>query len=429
MISLSNSIFYKRNYNEISKYTKYEKYLHLVNKNSNFKFSNEEVLFINPDEPNELTLIKEKYSVIVLTDIIENSDFVFELLNNLKKLLEPGGKLIISTLNTKWFFLSKIFELFNLKNKSKNTTYLKDKTISNIFNSVGFDLVCKSTRQIVPFKLFNIGIFLNYFFELFLLPFNLGIKKYLIFRNNEISSIQFKKTIVVPAKNEEGNIAKLFERIGNKENYEIIFSLGKSNDGTEKVVKNLIESNKRYDVKYIIQTKNGKANAVWEAVNISKGDYIAVLDADLSVDPEVIDDFFGIVEKNYADFINGTRLIYDLEYGSMRTINKIGNKIFQYIVRIIINRNLTDSLCGTKVFSRKLFNKINNFQKDHKLFDPFGDFDMLFTAAFTGEKILELPVHYKARTYGTTQISRFKDGFNLIKYLLKSFILFNTSRN
>jgi hypothetical protein len=118
-----------------------------------------------------------------------------------------------------------------------------------------------------------------------------------------------------------------------------------------------------------------------------------------------------------------------MEDGAMRRINNIGNILFQYIISYIINQKLTDSLCGTKVFKRNLVNKIYEWQALLKSKDPFGDFDLIFSSAFFGNKILEYPIHYRSRIYGETQISRFRDGFKLILYLLESAIKLNSSKN
>ena len=127
-----------------------------------------------------------------------------------------------------------------------------------------------------------------------------------------------------------------------------LFSIGTSSDNTELIAKKNKE-NKDIDIKVINQTKTGKANAVWEAIDVSNGELIAILDADISVDPETMPYFFEIIELNNADFVNGTRLIYEMEKGSMRFINKVGNRAFQLIDGILTNVDLTDSLCGTKV--------------------------------------------------------------------------------
>ena len=163
-------------------------------------------------------------------------------------------------------------------------------------------------------------------------------------------------------------------------------------------------------------------------MDICKGEVIAILDADISVEPEKLTDFFEIIELDRADFVNGTRLIYSMEKGAMRFLNVLGNRLFQRFISIIIRQPLTDSLCGTKVFKIDQKVDIKNWQNTINLKDPFGDYDLLFSAAYSGKQILELPIHYKKRTYGKTQISRFRDGYKLIRYLLRSFVMLNVSR-
>ena len=180
--------------------------------------------------------------------------------------------------------------------------------------------------------------------------------------------------------------------------------------------------------KVVIQSQTGKANAVWEALEVVENEVISILDSDISVDPETLADFFQIIEKNSADFVNGTRLVYEMDKKSMRFLNKLGNRFFQFFISKIINEPLTDSLCGTKVFKKSNLDDLYRWQKIFNVKDPFGDFDMIFSAAYSGQKIVELPISYKERRYGTTQISRFKDGYKLLIYLLASFRIFNTSR-
>jgi len=87
---------------------------------------------------------------------------------------------------------------------------------------------------------------------------------------------------------------------------------------------------------------------------------------------------------------------------------------------------LTDSLCGTKVFKKSHIDSIKDWQKIMYVKDPFCDFDLIFSAAYSSNKILELPVHYRSRKYGTTNISRFRDGWKLIFYFFNSYFLFKT---
>jgi len=117
---------------------------------------------------------------------------------------------------------------------------------------------------------------------------------------------------------------------------------------------------------------------------------------------------------------NGCRLVYSLEDESMRFLNMIGNKLFAIAFSHVLDQNLRDTLCGTKVFTRDTFGRIQANQDFFGDFDPFGDFDLIFGADRLGLKILEVPVRYQARTYGDTNISRFRHGWILLKMLLFS---------
>ena len=434
MALLTSNEFYERHFNEFSKHIHdNEKTLIISNKDSQLKFKSKKNLdFIlidfNDDFDSQTNNIKNSYDLIILSDVFEVSHDIIKFLKTLKKYLNFDGKIIIASINPFWNVPLKILENLNLKKKSNNRSYIHLKKFSTVLSSVGFDVVSTKSRQYFPFKFFYLGTFLNNLLEIVFYFFNLGIRTYIIIKENNLNNENnnLSKTIIVPAKNEEGNLVELISRIPNLgKNTEVIISCGKSKDNTFDVAKSL--KSKHLDIKVIEQSLDGKSNAVWEALEASSGEIIAILDADLSVDPEKLVEFFEIISLNRADFVNGTRLIYNMEKGSMRLINNVGNRIFQFIVTLIIRLPLTDSLCGTKVFKRNLYEKIKFWQSTIKIKDPFGDFDLLFAAAFSGQKILELPIHYKSRTYGKTQIKRYRDGFILIRYLLKSFYKFNSS--
>ena len=430
--AFSNKEFYKRHNKELERYLIGEDSLHIVNAKSKSKvtelFSNKLYLDLNQDYLKDIEEVGEKYSLLVLTDIIENSKDLYALFKRLENILLPNGKLVISSINTKWSLAIKFFEYINFKDSNKLLSYIHINKIQNIANGLGLEFIKSSSRQFVPFKIFGIGNLVNKTLESLFYYFNFGIKTYIVFRKKSNENKILKRTVIVPAKNEEGNLQILFDRIPNKPISEIIFAIGKSKDKTLEVANKIKSENLDLDVVVIEQSKNGKANAVWEALSIVKNDLVAILDADISVEPETLDEFFEIIEQNHADFVNGTRLIYEMEKNAMRYLNKKGNIFFQFLIGLIINKKLTDSLCGTKVFKKEFVDKIFWWQNTFNLKDPFGDFDLLFTAAFTGEKIIEYPVHYKSRIYGTTQIKRFRDGFKLIVYLTKSYFVFNTSR-
>ena len=238
----------------------------------------------------------------------------------------------------------------------------------------------------------------------------------------------YSKTIIVPAKNEELNLEPIINRIPLFESdYEILLVCAKSSDNTVETAFEIQQKYKNLPIKIIEQKSKGKGPGVLEAIEVSNFEIITILDSDLSVDPETLNEFFEIIENGRADFVNGTRFVYKMEEGAMRKLNSIGNLFFQYIISIVISTKLTDSLCGTKVFKKDLINQMSEWKRTLFIKDPFGDFDFIFSAAFSGQKILEYPVHYKSRTYGQTQISRFRDGWKLLFYFISSFVKFNSS--
>jgi hypothetical protein len=99
----------------------------------------------------------------------------------------------------------------------------------------------------------------------------------------------------------------------------------------------------------------------------------------------------------------------------------LGNKIFSLLFSWLLHQRITDTLCGTKVLSREHYEQIKQGRPYFGEFDPFGDFDLIFGAARLSLKIVEVPVRYRARAYGTTQISRFRHGLLLFRMVLVAY--------
>ena len=102
----------------------------------------------------------------------------------------------------------------------------------------------------------------------------------------------------------------------------------------------------------------------------------------------------------------------------MRFLNRLGNIFFAKGLSWVLDARVGDSLCGTKLFTRRDWHRFGEWRRDFGDFDPFGDFELLFPAAVLGLGIAEVPVRYLARTYGSTNIQRFRDGAQLLKMTL-----------
>ena len=160
---------------------------------------------------------------------------------------------------------------------------------------------------------------------------------------------------------------------------------------------------------------SGKGDAVRRGFDQASGDVLFILDADLTVDPEDLPKFLTALLEGKGELVIGSRLVYPMERQAMRFANLLGNKAFSRVFSWILEQRITDTLCGTKVLRRSDYLKIQANRAFFGDFDPFGDFDLIFGAAKLNLKIVEVPVRYRDRVYGTTKISRWRHGLLLCR--------------
>ena len=163
------------------------------------------------------------------------------------------------------------------------------------------------------------------------------------------------------------------------------------------------------------QSGSGKGDAVRAGFALAQGDILMILDADISVPPEELPRFYEALTKDVCEFANGSRLVYPMEDKAMRFLNILGNKIFGVMFTFLLGQPVRDTLCGTKVLRRKDYERIAANRARFGELDPFGDFDLLFGASAQGMRVRDVPVHYKERRYGKTNISRFRHGLLLLR--------------
>lgn len=432
MPKLNSYNFYRNHSNELNKfYNSKLKTLHIIDGNEISKelFKDNIPIFLKENHNYLEDLNKsEIYDQLILTNFIENSQEFVKTFHLYEKFLSDKNKVIISSINSKWNVIVTLLSKLRIIKSNKPKNYITRKTIENTFKSFGYTLTKNYTRQIFPFKLFYFGTLLNILLEILFFRFNFGIKSYFIFVKNNPGDKKIKsKTLLIPAKNEAGNLDELINRIDLEKNTQIIFIIGESKDNTLEKAKDIASRNNDFNFTVLEQQSTGKKNAINEALPYVENELVAILDSDISVDPEELKNFFEIIEKDIADFVNGTRLVFSMEKGSMRILNNFGNRVFQKFVSFAIKENITDTLCGTKVFKRNLIESIILWDQNNYFKDPFGDFNFIFSASNIGERIVDYPIYYRSRTYGSPQINRFKDGYKLLLNFLNSVLRLNAS--
>lgn len=230
-------------------------------------------------------------------------------------------------------------------------------------------------------------------------------------------------SVIVPVRNEAGNVARIFKGLAElklEPRMEIIFVEGGSTDGTWEELHKTAAAFPTLETRILKQDGRGKADAVRKGFAAATQELLMILDGDLSVEVKDLRSFHEAYCRGDADLLIGTRLLFPFESGAMRPLNFLGNLFFAKIVSLLFNLEVTDMLCGTKVISRSDYARVRAWRDAFRFRDPFGDFELIFAMAAMGLAIQEIPVRYKARVYGTTNISRFRDGLELIIMTLRA---------
>jgi hypothetical protein len=366
----------------------------------------------------------EFYDYIVASDALGYLYDIESFLREAKGVIKNDGRVVLTQYSALWEPVLRLATRLGLRDKVIEQNWLSLNDLKNFSYLAGFEVVKSGTKMIFPIYIPLISYFLNKILAN-IWPFtHLGLFHYCVIRKPDISHFDDMPSIsiIVPARNEAGTIEKIARELPSLGSFtEIIFIEGNSTDNTwdeiQRVAKVMANDPNRGNkkIKFGRQDGKGKGNAVRKGFDMASGDILTIYDADMTVPADTMGRFYDALAKNKADFINGSRLVYPLEKQSMRLLNFFGNKFFSLAFTWILSQTLKDTLCGTKVLRKKDYEKIKKNRAFFGDFDPFGDFDLLFGAAKLNLKIIDLPIHYQDRVYGTTNISRWKHGWLLLR--------------
>jgi SAM-dependent methyltransferase len=365
-----------------------------------------------------LAQIEGPFDYIVIADTIGMFEDIDETLRLVHRLCEPSTRVIISYYSHLWEPILKLGEILRLKSRQPKVNYIATADFLNLMDLADFETIRHEQRQLLPRRLFGLGRFINRYVAPLPGIRKLCLRTYLVGRPVlQFPDRKLSATILIPCRNERGNIENAIRRMPRfGRTQEIIFAEGNSSDGTFEECERVRDAYKdQWNIKVLKQDGKGKGDAVRKGFAEATGDVLMILDADLTMPPESLPKDPAVIETGKADFVNGTRLVYPMEDEAMRPLNLMANRFFAYLFSYLVNTRMTDTLCGTKVLLRKDYEVLVREREYFGNFDPFGDFDLIFGAAKQNLKIIETPIHYKARTFGETQISRFRDGWLLLK--------------
>lgn len=361
----------------------------------------------------------ETFDLVILSNLIGELPDVQKAFEQLQKVCHSRTKIIITYYNYFWEPMLKFGEWIGIRKKKPVQHWLSRKDIRNLLYLAGFETWRESSGMLLPVYIPLLSSFCNGF--LARLP---------LFRSVCLNNFSFARmmpsapnhpsptvSVIVPARNESGNIENLIRRLPVMgSSTEVIFVEGHSNDHTwEQILKVKAMNENRITISAARQVGEGKNDAVKKGFELATGDILMILDADLTVAPEDLPAFYEALVHGKGDFINGNRLIYQMDRQAMRLLNLLGNKMFGMIFTWLLGQPIKDTLCGTKVMWRSDYLLLDANRHYFGNFDPFGDFDLLFGAFKLNLKISDMPVRYHDRTYGSTNISRFSHGMLLFR--------------
>lgn len=381
------------------------------NKYIHFKVANGQNLSLN-----------EIFDYVILSDVIGNFEDVQKAFNELHKVSDEKTKIIITTYSFLWEPILNLAEKVGLKMPQPPQNWLTVKDIENLLFLANFEVVKKGTLLLLPIDIPLVSSFFNTYVARLPIIKNLCLVEYFVVRQspNIHISREFSVSVIIPARNEQGNIESAILRtpkLGSST--EIIFVEGNSKDDTLNEIRRVIKKYKDRDIKLIEQGKGvGKGDAVRKGFAKARGDILMILDADLTTPPEDLPKFYQAIRLRKGELIIGSRLVYPMEKQAMRFLNILGNKFFSIAFTYLLDQPVKDTLCGTKVIFREDYEELAKNRSYFGNLDPYGDFDLIFGASKMNLKITEIPVHYRTRTYGVSNISRFQHGLLLLKMTL-----------
>ncbi len=372
------------------------------------------------EDARTLAGIEGPFDTIILSDTIGALEDCEETLAGLHRLCDRETRIIIAYHSMLWGPLLSAAGALGLRMPQGPTNWLSTEDIEALLCLADFDIVKREWRLLLPERLFGLGSLVNRFLGTLPLLRRACLRNYVVARSRrKLGLDSLSTTVVVPCRNERGNVEDAVKRIPRLcDDLEILFVEGHSKDDTYAEIERIIAAYPHLDIKVLRQDGVGKADAVRKGFTHARGDVLMILDADLTMPPEALPKFYRALLSGKGDFINGSRLVYPMEKEAMRLLNLLANHFFSLLFSWLMNQRITDTLCGTKVLRRHHYERIAANRAYFGDFDPFGDFDLLFGASKLNLKMVEIPIRYAARAYGETQISRFRHGWLLLRMAL-----------
>jgi SAM-dependent methyltransferase len=365
------------------------------------------------------------FDAIILSDLVNDLWDVQTVFEHVARLATPRTRIVVNVYSRLWEIPLGMTLRLGLSKPNLDQNWLTVDDLGSLLSLAGLQKIRSWPEVLLPLRLPLLSDFCNRFLIRWW-PFSeLGLTNFVVARRSPSPSPPAEPprvSVIVPARNEAGNIPRVFERTPEMgRGTELIFVEGHSRDGTYEAIEAGIAAHPERPARLLRQAGSGKGDAVRLGFAQASGEVLMILDADLTVPPESLPRFYRALAQGSGDLINGVRLVYPMEKQAMRFFNMLGNKAFSLAFTWLLGQPVKDTLCGTKALWKADYDRIAADRGYFGDFDPFGDFDLLFGAAKQNLKIVDLAIRYHERTYGSTNIQRWRQGWLLAKMTLFAF--------
>jgi SAM-dependent methyltransferase len=370
------------------------------------------------EDPPTLRSLGGPFDVVVLSDTIGLLEDCESTLRHIHLLCTRETRVVIAYYNRLWGPILRLAAAVGAKMPSQpGHNWLSSNDIQGLLYLADFEPIKREWRQLVPKRLLGLGHIVNRLLGNLPVIRRACLRHYIVARPMRTVALgPLSTSVVVPCRNERGNIETLVRRTPRFcEDLEILFVEGHSKDGTLEEIHRVMAAHPDLDIKVHTQDGEGKGDAVRKGFTCARGQVVMILDADMTTPPETLPKFYNALIEGKGNFINGSRLVYPTEGQAMRALNFLANRGFAVLFSWLLNQRFTDTLCGTKALTKAHYERIAANRSYFGHLDPFGDFDLIFGAAKLNLKIVEVPIRYTERLYGETQISRFRHGWLLFR--------------
>jgi ubiquinone/menaquinone biosynthesis C-methylase UbiE len=370
-------------------------------------------------DAHDLSTLEDQFDVVILSDLLNDLWDVQAVLSQVARVSHAGTRVVLNNYSRLWEQPLSAAAFLGLARPRLPQSWLTVEDVANLLYLSGFEVIKQWPEVIWPVATPVVaGLANRYLAKLW--PFRLlALTNMIVARprpREAVAGEAWRVSVIVPARNEAGNIEQIFTRTPEMgAGTELVFIEGHSKDDTYQIIEQAIARHPQRRTQLARQEGMGKGDAVRLGFRMAQGDVLMILDADLTVPPEDLPRFFDALWKGDAEFANGVRLVYPMEKEAMRFFNLLGNKFFSLAFSWMLGQPIKDTLCGTKVLTKANYERIAAGRRYFGDFDPFGDFDLLFGAARLSLKIVDVPIRYRERTYGTTNIQRWRHGWLLIR--------------